>query len=125
MRENHTLSQIMIRIEEGFGFKTSRFFSPVFLHRTQSLMHNFSPRKWKAKLKEWDFEKHLSEGEMKIVVAKMDKRRRATAKDAVVFHNGVQAPAEKIADFKRRKVVRESDPASPGACTVGHAPRGH
>jgi hypothetical protein len=34
----------------------------------------------------------------------------------VVFHNGVQVPAEKIANFKRRKAVRESDPASPGAC---------
>lgn len=76
----------------------------------------FSSRKWKAKLKEWSFEKHLSEGDMKIVVAKMDKRRRETGKDTVVFHNGVQVPAEKITNFKRRKVIRESDPASPGAC---------
>ncbi len=116
MSENNTLSQTMVRIEEGFGFKASWVFPPEFLHRTQSLMHIFSPRKWKAKLKEWGFEKHLSEGDMKIVVAKMDKRRRETGKDTMVFHNGVQVPAEKITNFKRRKVVRESDPASPGAC---------
>ncbi|PMD25497.1 hypothetical protein NA56DRAFT_642488 [Hyaloscypha hepaticicola] len=56
---------------------------------------------------------------MKIVVAKMDKRKRETGKNTVVFHNGVQVPAEKIANFKRRKVVRESDPASPSASTPG------
>lgn len=57
--------------------------------------------------------KHLSEGGMKIVVAKVDKRRRETGKDTMVFHNGVQAPTEKIANFKRREGVRESDPRSP------------
>ncbi len=74
----------------------------------------FSPRKWKAKLKDRGFEERLSEGDMEIVVAKMDKRRRETGKDTVVFHNGIQVPAETIANFKRRKVVRESGPASPG-----------
>lgn len=51
---------------------------------------------------------------MKVVVAKIDKRKR-DGKDTVVFHNQVQMPIEKIETFKRRKVVRESDPASPSA----------
>jgi hypothetical protein len=56
----------------------------------------------------------LSENDMKIVVAKVGSRKRA-GKDTAVFQNGVQMPAEKIENFKRRKTVRESDPASPNA----------
>jgi Clr5 domain len=41
MSENTTLSQTMIRIEEGFGFKASWVFPRVFSRRTQSLMHVF------------------------------------------------------------------------------------
>jgi hypothetical protein len=87
---------------------------PVFLHQIHYLTRLFSPRKWKAKLKGWGFEKHLSENEMRIVVAKVDNRKRA-GKDTAVFHNGLQLPAEKIDNFKRRKVIRESGPASPSA----------
>jgi hypothetical protein len=39
MSENNTLSQTMVRIEEGFGFKASWVFPRVFLRRIQSLMH--------------------------------------------------------------------------------------
>jgi hypothetical protein len=52
---------------------------------------------------------------MKIVVAKVDSRKREAGKDTTVFHNGVQISAEKIENFKKRKTVRESDPASPNA----------
>ena len=55
---------------------------------------------------------------MKIVVAKVDSRKRQAAKDTAVFHNEVQMPAEKIENFKRRKTVRESDPASPNARVI-------
>jgi len=51
---------------------------------------------------------------MKIVVAKVDKRKRA-GKETVVLLNGVQMPAGKIENFKRRKTVKESDPESPSA----------
>jgi hypothetical protein len=88
--------------------------TPIFLHWIQYLIRLLSPRKWKAKLKEWSFEKHLSENEMKIVVAKVDNRKRA-GKDTAVFHNGLQMPAEKIDNFKRRKIIKESGPASPSA----------
>lgn len=52
---------------------------------------------------------------MKTVVAKIEKRKKEAGKDTVVFHNGIQMPTEKIENFKRRKVVKESDPASPSA----------
>jgi hypothetical protein len=52
---------------------------------------------------------------MKIVVAKVDYRKGEAGKDTEVFHNGVQMPPEKIENFKRRKTVKESEPASPSA----------
>ncbi|KAE9378380.1 hypothetical protein N431DRAFT_541859 [Stipitochalara longipes BDJ] len=99
MTENRTLPQTMLKIEQAHGFKAS-------------------PRKWKDKLKEWGFEKNLSESDMRIVVAKVDKRKMA-GKETSVFLNGVQMPTTKIDNFKRRKTVRESDPASPSASTPG------
>src|SRR5450756_1346410 len=78
-------------------------------------MYPFSERKWKWKLKEWHFEKHLRTKDMKIVVAKVERRKREAGKDTAVFHNGVRMPTEQIENFKRRRTVRESDPASPSA----------
>ena len=75
----------------------------------------FSPRKWKSKLKEWGYEKHLTEMELKIVVAKAQKRKREAGKDTLFKHNGLIIPPTKLENFKRRKTVRESDPASPSA----------
>jgi hypothetical protein len=54
---------------------------------------------------------------MKIVVAKAEKRMR-DGKDTIFVHNGLVMPHERIENFKRRKTVRESDPASPGAGRV-------
>jgi hypothetical protein len=51
---------------------------------------------------------------MKVIVAKAEKRARA-GKDTVFIHNGIVMPTEKIENFKRRKVVRETAPASPSA----------
>ncbi len=52
---------------------------------------------------------------MKIVVAKSERRLREEGKATVFFHNGIAMPTEKIENFKRRKVVRETEPASPSA----------
>lgn len=67
------------------------------------------------KLKEWGYEKHLTETEMKIVVAKAEKRLSEEGKDTIFLHNGVHIPATKLENFKRRKTIRESYPASPSA----------
>jgi hypothetical protein len=50
---------------------------------------------------------------MKIVVAKAERRLREEGKTTVFFHNGIAMPTEKIENFKRRKLVRETEPASP------------
>ncbi len=76
----------------------------------------YSLRKWKDKLKEWGYEKHLSQSDMKILVAKGEKRLREEGKGTDFFHHGIEVPKKKIETFKKRKVVRESDPASPSAC---------
>jgi hypothetical protein len=55
---------------------------------------------------------------MRIVVAKVDKRKRA-GKETHVFLNGVRMTAEKFENFKKRKTVREFGPASPRACEFG------
>jgi hypothetical protein len=70
------------------------------------------------KLKEWGYEKHLTVTEMKVVVSKINKRKMEEGKDTLVFHKDVQIPIAKIENFKRRKIVRESDPASPSAGEV-------
>jgi hypothetical protein len=78
-------------------------------------MHPYRLRKWKDKLKEWGYEKHLHKREMKFVAAKGEKRFMEEGKDTLFFHGGILITKEKIENFKRRKVVRESDPASPSA----------
>jgi hypothetical protein len=78
----------------------------------RSLIAFLSPRKWKTKLKEWGYEKHLSKSQMKSIVAKVEKRLRDEGKDTVIFHNGVKMPVEKLENFKRRKTVRQSEPVS-------------
>ena len=65
------------------------------------------------KLKEWRFEKYLSEIDMKIIVAKADKRSREQKK-TVFFHHRNRLAAEKIENFKKR-AVKESIAASPSA----------
>ena len=78
-------------------------------------MHLYRPRKWKDKLKEWGYEKNLYMREMKFVAVKGDKRLMEEGKDTLFFHKGTLISKEKIENFKRRKVVKESDPDSPSA----------
>jgi hypothetical protein len=73
-----------------------------------------SERKWKDKLKEWNYSKKLSEEEMKIVVAKVDKRTRE-GKQTIVTHAGSSISKERIRNFKRRKTVRRSAAGSSDA----------
>jgi tetratricopeptide (TPR) repeat protein len=65
-------------------------------------------------LKEWNYLKKLSEDDMKIVVAKVDKRSRE-GKKTVVNHAGSMITEERIRNFKRRKTVKNSEAMSPSA----------
>jgi hypothetical protein len=72
-----------------------------------------SRRKWKAKLKDWGFDKHLSERDMKFVVAKAEKRSMEEGKETEFFHNGSLISNTKIGNCKRRKTFRVSETVSP------------
>jgi len=71
-------------------------------------------RKWKSKLKDWGYLKKLNEDDMKIVVAKVDKRSRE-GKHTVVSHAGSKITIERMRNFKRRKTVKDSEAATPSA----------
>ncbi|CZR60770.1 uncharacterized protein PAC_10666 [Phialocephala subalpina] len=98
MAEDNTLSVTMLLIEQ---------------------MHNFkrSPRKWKEKLKEWNFEKNLSQDEMKILVAKAERRSKEANKETIFFHNGNMIPPTKVTNWQRRIAATALTPASPSAQT--------
>ncbi|PQE32581.1 hypothetical protein CJF32_00004116 [Rutstroemia sp. NJR-2017a WRK4] len=69
-------------------------------------------RKWKEKMKEWGFEKHISKRDMNIIVAKQ-RQRQNEGKDTIFMHYSNEISAERIERFKRRKVAHESLPISP------------
>ncbi|PQE10459.1 hypothetical protein CJF30_00010430 [Rutstroemia sp. NJR-2017a BBW] len=69
-------------------------------------------RKWKEKMKEWGFEKHISKRDMNIIVAKQ-QQRHMEGKDTIFMHCSNEVSAERIETFKRRKVANESLPISP------------
>ena len=64
-------------------------------------------------LKGRKFDKHLTEYEMKIVVAKAEKRSQG--KETVFRHPRCKITGEKIRNFKRRRTVVESEAMSPSA----------
>ncbi len=77
----------------------------------------YSERKWKDKVKEWNFDKNISARDMSIVVAKVGKRVRDEGKDTVILHREAQISRERIEQFKRRKITKDGMPVSPSAGT--------
>ncbi|KAF8863776.1 hypothetical protein BDZ45DRAFT_88170 [Acephala macrosclerotiorum] len=80
-------------------------------------MHQFkaSPRKWKEKLREWNFDKNLTKNEMKVVIAKAEKRATEEGKETIFFHRGNMVPPAKFSAWQKRIIA--SSPASPHAKT--------
>jgi len=78
-----------------------------------------SERKWKMKLKEWKFEKYLSDQDKMIIIAKAEKRAR-DGKDTVFYHGDTEITTERIENFKRRKVSKETDVEYPTAGKCGY-----
>jgi hypothetical protein len=81
----------------------------------EELLTKCSERKWKMQLKDWGFEKYVSASDMRILIAKAEKRATEENKDTVFFNGGCQIPQEGIDLFKRRKVTKQTAPASPSA----------
>ena len=77
----------------------------------------FSERKWKMQLKDWGFEKYVPASDMRILIAKAEKRSIEDNKETIFFKGECQIPQEKIDLFKRRKVTKQTAPASPSAGT--------
>jgi hypothetical protein len=77
-------------------------------------------RKWKEKLKEWNFDKNISASDMTIVLSKVEKRAREEGKDTVIFHGGTSITRERIEQFKRRKICRKDIEVSPSAGMYHH-----
>jgi hypothetical protein len=66
-------------------------------------------------LKEWKFDKKISATDMRIIVAKAEKRARDDGKDTTFFHGGVQITTARIEQFKRRKTEKDVEQMSSGA----------
>ncbi|KUJ16030.1 uncharacterized protein LY89DRAFT_783260 [Mollisia scopiformis] len=98
MAQDNTLPLTMLLIETRYNFKRSE-------------------RKWKAKLKEWNFVKNVTKAEMKVVVAKAEKRATEDGKDTLFLHHGNIIPPEKVANWKRRLTTMAATPANPYAKT--------
>jgi hypothetical protein len=79
------------------------------------LMYGCSERKWKAKLKEWNFDKNISAPDMNVLVAKAEKRLHEEGKETVFFMGKSQITRERIEQFKRRKITKEKEAAAVGA----------
>ncbi|KAI6710695.1 hypothetical protein JHW43_006753 [Diplocarpon mali] len=94
IEEDRTLQVTMRIIEEKYGFKAS-------------------PRKWKMKLKEWNFEKYFPSAIMSFAVAKREKRKIDEGKETVFYHGDSLIPSEKIEHFKRRKMTNRGRVATP------------
>ena len=62
----------------GFLLKRGRKLLLIYPSTTDFYL---SERKWKEKLKEWKFDKKISTTDMRIVVAKAEKRARNEGKD--------------------------------------------
>jgi hypothetical protein len=75
-----------------------------------------SERKWKEKLKEWKFEKNIAAADMRVLIAKGEKRKRDEGKKTKFFHSGTEIKPERFENFKKRKNTKYMDVASP---TVG------
>ncbi|KUJ07828.1 uncharacterized protein LY89DRAFT_789494 [Mollisia scopiformis] len=92
--EGHTLQATIAEIEQKYSFKASL-------------------RKWKMQIKEWHFDKNLTKNDMAILVAKAQKRARDEGKETIFYHQDQEVSAERLSNFKKRKV----DAASPSAAT--------
>ena len=82
------------------------------------LTFEYSERKWKEKLKEWGFEKHISATDMSIIVAKAEKRVREEGKETVFFHGQSEITPQRIERFKRRKTTKAVEDMLPSAGTL-------
>lgn len=108
--EDKTLRETMQLIEQDWGFKSRSASHNILLrlhHVLASLKMHCSERKWKMKIKEWNFDKNIPAREMNFMVEKAEKRKLNEGKTTIFLRGGIEVPKEKFDQHKRRKVVRE------------------
>ncbi|KAE9370091.1 hypothetical protein N431DRAFT_411188, partial [Stipitochalara longipes BDJ] len=98
MDTDHTLKETMKIVADTYYFTASE-------------------RKWKDKLKEWNFAKNLSADDMSVLVAKCGMRKRIKGKETTFFYKGVEIKPEKFENFKKRKSTKIVEVGSPTAET--------
>ncbi|KAG4440767.1 hypothetical protein IFR05_003754 [Cadophora sp. M221] len=84
--QNLTLKETMNTMESKHAFKASL-------------------RKWKMKIKEWNFEKNLPANEMAFIAAKAEKRKAEDGKETVFYRGDVWIGPERIENFKKRRLT--------------------
>ncbi|KAG4440766.1 hypothetical protein IFR05_003753 [Cadophora sp. M221] len=64
-----------------------------------------SPRKWKMKMKEWRFEKHIPAHEMMFMATKSDERKAdaSNPKDTIFVRGDIKIMQDRIGNFKKLK----------------------
>ncbi|KAK0113496.1 hypothetical protein ONS96_014359 [Cadophora gregata f. sp. sojae] len=90
--QDMSLQATMEVIESKYGFKRSL-------------------RKWKSKMKEWDFIKHIPPNEMAFVVLKSEQRKADSTnpKDTIFVRGDITITQERIANFKKLKKAELSE----------------
>jgi len=117
VEQNNTLRETIQIIEGKHRFKARcvNLLLHITIKSLRVVIVAYSERKWKTKLKEWNFEKHLTSTDLKILVAKNLKRSRDEKKETGFFHNGREIRPEKFKNFKKRKISKLIDSPSPSA----------
>ncbi|KAH6720672.1 hypothetical protein BKA61DRAFT_238295 [Leptodontidium sp. MPI-SDFR-AT-0119] len=74
-----------------------------------------SPRKWKMKMKEWKFEKHIPANEMIFMATKSDERKAdaSNPKDTIFVRGDITIMQDRIANFKKLKRGELTSPTLP------------
>ena len=68
------------------------------------MLTSLSERKWKEKLKKWEFDKYIPAKEMTFMASKARKRQLDEGKETVFRRNGVTVDQTKVENFKKQKV---------------------
>ena len=78
-------------------------FPPPYLKLRSELMSS-RERKWKEKIKEWQFDKNVPSKDVAFRAAKSQKRQLEESKETVFRRNGAVVDQTKVENFKKQKL---------------------
>ncbi|KAE9376305.1 hypothetical protein N431DRAFT_331094 [Stipitochalara longipes BDJ] len=74
----------------------------------QERSFSWSERKWKEKMKEWDFEKNIPANDTNFMAAKARKRELEDGKETVFYRHCKLVDHGKVGSFKKQKLYENS-----------------